>query len=66
MIAVASLNNLLVHNGLLLIDDIDAALRTAEASVTGDERTYEDVSPANRNSICFPIRPPADRKQCSR
>lgn len=26
MIAVASLNNLLVHNGLLLIDDINAAV----------------------------------------
>jgi hypothetical protein len=56
MMAVASLNNVLVHKGLLSIDEIDTALRKAEASVTGDERTYEDMSPANRDAICFPIR----------
>ena len=56
MTAVASINNLLVHKGLLSIDDIDIALRKAEANVTGDERTYEDMSPANRDAICFPIR----------
>ena len=56
MMAIASLNNLLVHKGLLSVDDIDVALRKAEAGVTGDERVYEDMSPANRDAICFPIR----------
>jgi hypothetical protein len=56
MMAVASINNVLIHKGLLSIDEIDTALRKAEASVTGDERTYEDMSPANRDAICFPIR----------
>jgi hypothetical protein len=56
MMAVASINNLLVHRGLLSIDEIDTALRRVEASVTGDERTFEDMSPANRDAICFPIR----------
>ncbi|ESY08994.1 hypothetical protein NKK48_08165 [Mesorhizobium sp. C386A] len=56
MMAVASINNLLVHKGLLSIDEIDTALRKAEASMTSDERTYEDMTPANRDAICFPIR----------
>ena len=56
MMAVASINNLLVHKGLLSVDDIDIALRKSEANFTGDERTYEDVPLANRDAICFPIR----------
>lgn len=56
MTAVASINNLLVYKGLLSIDDIDTALRKVEASLTGDERSYEDMSPANRDVMCFPIR----------
>ncbi len=56
MMAVASINNLLVHKGLLSIDDIEAALHRAEASLTSDERVYEDMSPANRDAVCFPIR----------
>jgi hypothetical protein len=56
LIAVASINNALVHKGLLSIDEIDLALRKAEASLTGEERLFEDMSPANRDAICFPIR----------
>lgn len=56
MMAFASINNVLVHKGLLSIDDNDTALRKVEASITGDERTFEDMSPANRDAICFPIR----------
>ncbi|BCG86608.1 hypothetical protein MesoLj113c_27180 [Mesorhizobium sp. 113-3-9] len=56
MMAVASINNLLVHKGLLSVDDIDIALRKSEANFTGDERTYEDMPLANRDAICFPIR----------
>jgi hypothetical protein len=56
MMAVASINNVLVHKGLLTIDEIDMALRRVEASLTGDERTYEDMSPAHRDAICFPLR----------
>ena len=56
LMAIASLNNLLVHRGLLSVDDIDLALRKAEAGITSDERAYEEMSPANRDAICFPIR----------
>jgi hypothetical protein len=40
----------------MFIDEIDAALRKVESSVTGDGRTYEFMSPATRDAICFPIR----------
>lgn len=56
MMAVAAINNLLVHKGLVSVDDIDRALRKAEASLTGEERIYEDMSPANRDAVCFPLR----------
>ena len=56
LLAVASMNRALVHKGLLSIDEIDLALRKAEASLTGEERLSEDMSPANRDAICFPIR----------
>jgi hypothetical protein len=54
--AVASLNNMLVHKGVLSVDDIDLALRKAEASLSGEERNYEDLTPAQRDAVCFPIR----------
>ena len=44
------------HKGLLSVDDIDLALRKAKAGITSDERAYEEMSPANRDAICFPIR----------
>jgi hypothetical protein len=56
IMAVAAVNNLLVHTGLLTVDDIELALHKAEASLTGDERVHEDMSPANRDAICFPVR----------
>ncbi|TPK72320.1 hypothetical protein FJ527_25060 [Mesorhizobium sp. B2-4-18] len=56
LMAIAAINNALVHNGVLSIDAIDDALRKAEASVTGEERVYEDMSPANRDAIRFPLR----------
>jgi hypothetical protein len=56
LLAVASINSTLVHKGLLSIDEIDLALRKAEVSLTGEERLFEDMSPANRDAICFPIR----------
>ncbi|RUX42948.1 hypothetical protein EOA22_36865, partial [Mesorhizobium sp. M7A.F.Ca.US.014.04.1.1] len=42
--------------GLISVDDIDMALKTAEASFTADERLFEDMSPANRDAVCFPLR----------
>lgn len=56
LMAVAAINNVLMHKGLLSIDEIDLALRKAEAGLTGEERLLEDMTPANRDAICFPIR----------
>lgn len=56
IMAVASINKVLVGKGLLSTDDIDAALRRAEASLTGEERAYEDLTPSHRDAVCFPIR----------
>jgi hypothetical protein len=56
LMAVASINNLLVNQGLLSVDDIDIALRKAEAGLTGDEHLLGTMSPANRDAVCFPIR----------
>jgi hypothetical protein len=56
LMAVASINNALVRKGILSVDDIDLAMDKAEANITGEERNYEDLSPANRDAICFPIR----------
>jgi hypothetical protein len=56
LMAIASINNMLVHKGVLSIDEIEVALHKAEASVTGEERSYEDLTPAQRDAVCFPIR----------
>lgn len=56
LMAVAAVNNALVRRGLLSVDDIDTALKNSEASFTVDERLFEDMSPANRDAVCFPLR----------
>ena len=55
LMAIASINHVLVRKGLLSIEEIDTALRKAEASGTGEERS-EELSPANRDAVSFPIR----------
>lgn len=55
LMAVASINNALVHKGILSVDDIDRALRKAESNLTGEERLFEDMTPANRDAVCFPV-----------
>lgn len=56
LMAVASINETLVRKGLLSVDEIDLALRKAEADLTSEERMTEDLSHSNRDAICFPIR----------
>jgi hypothetical protein len=56
LMAVASINNLLVQEKLLSVDDIDTALRKAEAGLTGDQHLLGTMSLANRDAVCFPIR----------
>jgi hypothetical protein len=55
LMAIASINHILVKKGVLSIGEIDMALRKAEASETGEERS-EEMSSSNRDAINFPIR----------
>lgn len=56
LMALAHLNALFVSKGLLSADEIDEVLHRAEAGLTSEERLIEDLSPANRDAVCFPIR----------
>lgn len=57
LMAVAAVNRLLVEKGHLTPHEIDVALRRAEARITSDDRFQDqDISLANRDAICFPIR----------
>ena len=56
LLAMAELNRALIRNGVLSVEEVDAALHLAEASATSDERMTQDLSPANRDAVCFPIR----------
>ena len=56
MMALASVNALLVEKGVLNTDDIDLALRRAEAAMRSEDRLHEDMSPSNRDAVCFPLR----------
>jgi hypothetical protein len=56
MMALASVNNLLVRKGLVSIDEVDEALHRAESAFTSEQRLYDDMSPAQRDAVCFPLR----------
>ncbi|MER9006107.1 MULTISPECIES: hypothetical protein [unclassified Mesorhizobium] len=53
LMAVASINQVLVRKGLLTVEDIDIALR--KAIETGEERS-DGMSESNRDAVNFPIR----------
>lgn len=56
LMAIASLNRLLVDKGLVSRAEIDFALCEAEASISSDKRLLDDIPPANRDAIYFPVR----------
>lgn len=58
LMAVAEIKNALVHKVILSVEDIDIALKTAKAAFTGDQRLFEDMSPASRDAACLPGVPP--------
>jgi len=55
LMAVASINQVLVRKGVLSVEDIDIALRKAEAIETGEERSG-GMSESSRDAVNFPIR----------
>ena len=56
LMAVASVNNVLVRKGMLSVQEIDEALAKAETGLMADEHVAEDMSASNRDAVCFPIR----------
>jgi hypothetical protein len=56
MMALASINSLLVQKGVLSIEEIDLALHRAESLIVSGDRVNDDMSPANRDAVCFPLR----------
>jgi len=56
LMAVASINNVLVRKGLLSVQEIDDALAKAESGLMADEHVAGDMSASNRDAVCFPIR----------
>jgi len=57
IMACAALNRLLVEKGLASPREIETALKRAEAHITsGDRFQDENISLANRDAMCFPIR----------
>lgn len=55
LMAIASVNHALVRKGILSGEDIDTALRKAEANET-DQNRADELSTSNRDAINFPIR----------
>lgn len=55
LMAIASVNHVLVRKGIVSVMELDIALRKAEASETDQERA-EGMSTSNRDAINFPIR----------
>ena len=50
LMAIASINHILVRKGLLTTQEIDIALRKAEASEAGGEGS-DNISPSDRDSV---------------
>ena len=56
LMAIASVNNVLVRKGMLSVQEIDEALAKVETGLMADEHVTEDMSASNRDAVCFPIR----------
>jgi hypothetical protein len=55
LMALASINHVLVRNGIVTKEELDTALRKAEEGETSQDRA-EELSSSNRDAINFPIR----------
>jgi hypothetical protein len=55
IMAVASINQVLVRKRLLTMEEVDRALRKVEAAMIDDSR-LEELSPAHRDAVNFPLR----------
>ena len=56
LLALVSLVELLDRKGIASRDELDAMLAAAERNATRDPQRPTELSPANADAICFPIR----------
>lgn len=56
LMAIAAVNQALVAKGVLATEEIERSLASCEQTALGDDRLIEDLSPANRDAVLFPIR----------
>jgi hypothetical protein len=55
LIAIASINKLLVSKGIVTDREMTLSLETAKQSILGESR-LDELDPAQRDAIAFPIR----------
>lgn len=56
LMAIAGIHRALVAKGVLTGEEIDRSLAISEQTALGDERVAEELTPANRDAVAFPIR----------
>jgi hypothetical protein len=56
VMAIAGITQTLVAKGLLSTEEVDHCLAITEQTALGDDRVAEDMSPANRDAVLFPVR----------
>jgi hypothetical protein len=56
IMAIAGVNQALIAKGVLSNEELDRSLAIALQTILGDERMVEDLSPANRDAVAFPVR----------
>ncbi len=64
LMAVASINHLLVRKGLVTVGEIDTALAKAQSNMSSEERSQE-LSSSHRDAVNFPIRMLQITNQCA-
>lgn len=55
-LVIASLVETLVEKGILRREEVDEALKRAEQAAVNDDRSTEELSPANRDAVAFAAR----------
>jgi len=63
-LAIAALNRVLIDKNLMSRTEIEGALQSAEVAARSDDRFIENLNPAHRDAVCFPIRIPQVANGC--
>jgi hypothetical protein len=55
-LAIAAMHETLVSKGIVTRQDVDDAMREAEQTAVNDDRSIENLRPAERDALAFPAR----------